>query len=245
MENNFYVYEWYNIDTQEVFYVGKGSGKRYQSTQGRNTLFQEYIKNNKTDVRIVYDNLTEEEAFQKELELYEKYYQIGQSQCNLAKPGKGGCHFVWTEEMKEYWSENNPMKEEKQRQRMRENNPMKNKEIAMKNGQAHKIAVIIGNKEYDGLIDAAKQYNTTPQTISNWCKKGINPQGEKCQYKNNTTRKGKEGKAVEIDGKFYPTIAAAAQAIGVASSSLGSALRKGQTTCKGHSCKYANQQPSQ
>lgn len=29
MENNFYVYEWYNIDTQEIFYVGKGSGKRY------------------------------------------------------------------------------------------------------------------------------------------------------------------------------------------------------------------------
>ena len=26
----FYVYEWYNINTKEVFYVGKGSGKRYK-----------------------------------------------------------------------------------------------------------------------------------------------------------------------------------------------------------------------
>ena len=25
MENNFYVYEWYNLETNEVFYVGKGS----------------------------------------------------------------------------------------------------------------------------------------------------------------------------------------------------------------------------
>lgn len=26
----FYVYEWYNIDTNEVFYVGKGCGNRYK-----------------------------------------------------------------------------------------------------------------------------------------------------------------------------------------------------------------------
>lgn len=42
----FYVYEWYNIDTNEIFYVGKGCGERYKQATKRNKLFQEnYFKN--------------------------------------------------------------------------------------------------------------------------------------------------------------------------------------------------------
>ena len=36
MNKKFYVYEWYNIDTNEVFYVGKGCGNRYKTTSRRN-----------------------------------------------------------------------------------------------------------------------------------------------------------------------------------------------------------------
>ena len=39
----YYVYEWYVIDTNEIFYVGKGSRNRYKYTD-RNALFQEMIK---------------------------------------------------------------------------------------------------------------------------------------------------------------------------------------------------------
>ena len=35
-KNDFYVYEWFNIDTNEVFYVGKGRGKRYKEVKRRN-----------------------------------------------------------------------------------------------------------------------------------------------------------------------------------------------------------------
>lgn len=76
------------------------------------------------------------------------------------------------------------------------------------------------------MIDAAKAYNITPEGIRYWCQKGINPYGEKCQYKN-LKKKGKAGKAVEVDGKIYPTIASAAEDLGISSSSLASALRKG------------------
>lgn len=28
--NQFYVYEWFIVETEEVFYIGKGKGKRYK-----------------------------------------------------------------------------------------------------------------------------------------------------------------------------------------------------------------------
>ena len=37
----FYVYEWYIVETGEIFYVGKGSGNRVTSMKDRN----EYFKN--------------------------------------------------------------------------------------------------------------------------------------------------------------------------------------------------------
>lgn len=39
----FYVYAWYNKETKEIFYVGKGSRNRYKQIRKRNRLFTEYI----------------------------------------------------------------------------------------------------------------------------------------------------------------------------------------------------------
>ena len=36
MENNYYVYEWIRLDTNEPFYVGKGKGIRWKSFDRRN-----------------------------------------------------------------------------------------------------------------------------------------------------------------------------------------------------------------
>ena len=33
--NEYYVYEWYNVDTNEVFYVGKGKKDRYKHIKNR------------------------------------------------------------------------------------------------------------------------------------------------------------------------------------------------------------------
>lgn len=40
----FYVYEWYNIDTGYIFYVGKGTKKRVYSKTSRNKLFFRILK---------------------------------------------------------------------------------------------------------------------------------------------------------------------------------------------------------
>lgn len=246
MNKVFYVYEWYNIETGEVFYVGKGIGDRYKTTRKRNKTFLDYIENNKVDVRIVWKGESEEEAFNKEVEITNKYKEINQCQCSLAKPGHGGCHFVWTEEMKENWSKHNIMKNENQRERMRNNNPMKNPEIAKKNGKAHKRAIMIGDKTFEGILDAAEYFQLDNSAIGHWLRRGYNPKGEECKYlEERKTKDSGRGTQVIADGILYSSIAKAAAAIGVASSSLRTALLKGNKTCKGHTCEYANQQPSQ
>lgn len=74
MANEYYVYEWYIIDTNEVFYVGKGKNFRYRDIKNRNKFFKDMYSSHNCKVRKVYENLTEEEAFEKEIELI-KYYK--------------------------------------------------------------------------------------------------------------------------------------------------------------------------
>lgn len=66
MENRFYVYEWYIVETGEVFYVGKGTGNRALSSKSRDVLFEKIRKLYKTSYRLVYVNLTEEQALKLE-----------------------------------------------------------------------------------------------------------------------------------------------------------------------------------
>ena len=62
----FYVYEWYNVNTDEVFYVGKGIGNRYKQVSKRNQLFKEYYENNECSVRIIKNFELEKDAFSYE-----------------------------------------------------------------------------------------------------------------------------------------------------------------------------------
>ena len=246
---NFYVYEWYNIDTEEVFYVGKGSKKRYLDKQHRNKLFLEYLQNNNVSSRIVKYFNNEEDSFAYEKELTDTYRAKGWCKCNLADGGYGGYSSVWTDEIKEYWSKNNPMKSEKQRERMRNNNPMKNKEIALKIAATHKRPVIINGVYYDGIIDAASQLNVWTNTILNWCKRGYDTNGNPCRYADEEQKeyqfKKTCSKMVQLGDKVFPSLKAAAASVGATDSSpLCKALKTGKKY-HGLECRYVNQQPSQ
>ena len=69
----YYVYIWYIVDTNEVFYVGKGKGRRYKQTSNRNKFFTNMYESHNCDVKKIYENLTESEAFQKERETVKWY----------------------------------------------------------------------------------------------------------------------------------------------------------------------------
>lgn len=204
----FYIYEWFNIENNEVFYVGKGTYNRYK-VKKRNKKFNEYIKNNKCDVRIIEQYENELMCFKREEELIENYKKIGQCQCNCVFGGYGGTKYYWTKEMKEKMSKNNPMKLEKQRKRMSKNNPMKNPDIAKKVGIKHSKPFYIGKLKFNNLKEASKYYNKTQTTISGWLKKGVNPNGEKCYHIKNDTKpiiKNKEKCYIMFRNKKFNSI---------------------------------------
>lgn len=248
MQNKiFYVYEWYNVDTNEVFYVGKGCGKRYQDKTHRNKLFLDYIEHNSVNSRIIAYFEDEDKAYEYEEYLTNHYREQGFCSCNLIDGGYGGYSKIWTPEMKEYWSKYNPMKEEKQKERMRQNNPMKNKEIALKNGKKHKRQVIINDMLYDGVKDAAEALQVSTDSIIQWCKQGGNVKGDKCRYADEEQKtfiyKKPGSKSVYVDDQVFESLAEAARVFNFSYDSFRRALKE-KNEYKGHKCGYANQQPS-
>lgn len=65
---DFYVYEWFIKDTEEIFYVGKGRGDRYKCNHTNAYEAEKIRQMYDTDVRFVKKNLTEEEALELETE---------------------------------------------------------------------------------------------------------------------------------------------------------------------------------
>jgi len=66
-EEKYYVYEWIRLDTNEPFYVGKGSGNRWcQLQRGNNNHFNNIIKSTDVAVSILHSDLNEKEAFEYE-----------------------------------------------------------------------------------------------------------------------------------------------------------------------------------
>ena len=180
----FYVYEWFIKETNEVIYVGKGKNKRYK-VKKHNRLFNEMIKRFECDTRILKYFENEKEAFEYEYQRINELWEKEQCVCNIYKGGMGGTIDWWTEEKKKWYSENNCMKSEFQRERMKKQNPMKNKEIALRVNAKNKKRVIINNVEYESILQAREKYNVSYETIKKWCLKGENHLKEKCEYKNN------------------------------------------------------------
>lgn len=90
MKKKYYVYEWFDIETNIIFYVGKGTGHRMYNTSGRNKYFKRYIKTHKCDVRKIKEFDLETEALE-----YEKIHiaELKKEQmcfCNFDEGGRNG-----------------------------------------------------------------------------------------------------------------------------------------------------------
>lgn len=249
----FYVYEWFIKTTGEIIYVGKGCKSRYKSLCHRNKIFLEFIKRFDCDSRIIKTFETEEEAFLYEKERILQLKSKGLCVCNLDNGGTGGVNFVWTDEMRQYKSKYNPMKSINQRQRMSEKNPMKNPSVAQKIAQKNRRKVVINNIVYDGVKIASQSLNVCEYSVITWCKRGYDTHGFPCRYLDQPQKEyplikkthpmATKLRPVIIDGIRYETVKDGANAINVCSESLIRAIKNGKK-CKGHECRYDNQQPS-
>ena len=254
MQKKYYVYKWYNVDTNEVFYIGKGCGRRSGQVTNRNQIFKDYYNTHNCSVEKLAYFDDEKEALKYENELILFYKSQNQAIANLDNGGKGGLSFVWTKQMRQYKSKYNPMKDWQQQLRMSQNNPMKNPSISEKVAKKIRRPVIIDGKEYEGVKIAAESLGVAQYTIINWCHRGYNTDGKPCHYKNEQQKiipemkklgaRVNNAKPIIIDNIYYSSVKAGAKAINGNSEGIIRAI-KANRTYKGHICNYANQQPSQ
>lgn len=233
----FYTYEYYIVDTNEIIYVGKGTGNRYKKKK-KNILLNRLLKDNKCDVRITHYYETEEEAFEAERLRINELKAIGQAICNKATYSTGGIQSFWNEERRKNMSINNPMKNVNQRIRMSINNPMKNKEIAKSVGEKRRKKVKIDGIIFNGVIEASKYYNVSPTSIKNWQKNG------KCEYLKNEEKP----KIIEnlvnnhkiiYGDKIFKNVKELSLELKHSSSTINRWLRKGFSS-NGIVCKYTD-----
>ena len=139
MSEVFYVYEHLRNDTNEIFYVGKGMSGSGRSNYkfNRNQHWHNIVNKAGYTVRKLAEGLTEELAFNKEIERIKELREIGIKLCNLTDGGDGTSGYKYTNEQRARLSEvmtgeNHPMYGKKQsaqtvEKRTGENNGFYNK----------------------------------------------------------------------------------------------------------------------
>jgi hypothetical protein len=102
----FYVYEHIRPDTNAVFYVGKGKGRRCFESRRRNPHWKRIVsKAGGFDVRVVVDGIDEEFAFLAEQELISKLKAQGIVLSNLTDGGEGASGYRHTDSARAKFSE--------------------------------------------------------------------------------------------------------------------------------------------
>lgn len=245
----FYVYEWYIKDTGEIFYVGKGCGKRYKVAYQRNQLFTNTIQQYDCESRIIKYFNNEKDAFQYEDERINQLKKQGLCKCNIHSGGAGGSSEYWTDQLRQEYSINNPMKDPEQRKRMAEQNPMKNKQTVQKVVEKKSKKIIINNIQYPSIKAVKEHYNVSYDVVIKWCKNGITSFGEQCRYADPTQatinkKQNHNVKPIIVDGVRYNSCKEASEKLKIGKSTLYSYLR-GEVKNPKYICVYDNQQPSQ
>jgi hypothetical protein len=83
MNNVYYVYIHLRGDNNEVFYVGKGKGNRIKQRDGRNIYWKNIVNKHGYTYEIVEKELSEDSAFDLEIELIKFYRESGHKLVNL------------------------------------------------------------------------------------------------------------------------------------------------------------------
>ena len=100
--NKFYVYEHIRLDTNEVFYVGKGTGRRAYETKGDRRSEHWKRVHNKVGsyVKLLVENVDEELAFLVEIERIDQLKKLNTPLINKTIGGDGATGYKHSEESK-------------------------------------------------------------------------------------------------------------------------------------------------
>ena len=168
-ERKFYVYVYKIKPTNEVFYVGKGSGRRYKRIDKRSNSFKEMCDSHEYYVQIVQSHMTENEAFELEKLLISYYRKFtGAPLVNITDGGEGASGHRWSEEEKKRISErqvgektpnygNYWTKEQREHLRnIQKNNPRYKRE---NNPNAKRIQCVETGEVFNCILDAKDRFH--------------------------------------------------------------------------------------
>lgn len=106
-KQDYYIYLHRRESDNKVFYVGKGRKYRAGSRSGRNSRWTNTYKKHGLVVELVFENLTENEAFELEVEtIKEMRYHFESTMCNMTDGGEGVSGYKW-EDMSKHPSKGN------------------------------------------------------------------------------------------------------------------------------------------
>lgn len=249
-EKRYYVYVWYYKDTKEVFYVGKGTGKRYK-TRKRNNTFNEIVKNNDCDCKIIKNNLTEEQAFDLEIKTIANYRSKG---INLINVLDGGCNppslsgipkseeakAKYIASIKKFYEEHPERREEASKKFKDFLKTEKGKEFRRRSNLAKQ------NEEYRLKQSIkCKNANNTPEYIAKQ-KEIVKQMWKSEEYREShcgkNNHRAQKVKQFDLDGSFiceYETITQASINTGVNLSKISAVCKGNRKTAGGYIWKYS------
>lgn len=146
MDNNWYVYRHIRLDKNEPFYIGIGNKKNYSRAyqvkdDRRNDIWNKIYNKTKIEIDILLDNLTKEQASEKEKEfinLYGRKDLKNGSLCNMTDGGDGIWNCIRSEETRQKLRE----------QKIKEKNPMFGKKQSEET-KLKRIKSLVGKKRSD------------------------------------------------------------------------------------------------
>jgi len=109
----FYVYQHRKADTGEIFYVGKGMGRRAYDSFHRSKYWKNIVAKHGLIVEFIKENITEPESLELEILTIDSFRQNGLQIINMTDGGDGTTGYTHTPEHKKKMSsilsgENNP-----------------------------------------------------------------------------------------------------------------------------------------
>jgi len=88
-DNRFYIYAHFKLDTNELFYIGKGTNNRISVSFGKNSYWKNIVKKHGYYYKKIEDNLNELDALNGEIFYIKHFKMIGYKLCNLTDGGDG------------------------------------------------------------------------------------------------------------------------------------------------------------
>lgn len=189
---NYYVYEHIRLDTNQVFYVGKGKGNRSTRHYGRNKHWHNIVNKCGFEVRYIAKDIDEELSLLVEQERIDQLRRFGVELCNYTNGGEGVSGLKHSLESRQKMRESRLKYEISEEAKKNLSKALKGRKLSkewiekiakantgkvrsekqrkdMALIKSKKVLCIDENKEFINAIEAGKHYKIAPSCIRRVC----------------------------------------------------------------------------